>query len=483
LSALEYVHGKGIVHTDVKSDNILLSYRDGNAKATLIDFGSAVYLAGRRQANIGTPGYIAPEALLQADWNAAVDIWGAGCVVAEIAAGKTLFPTSGKCDLYLYCMQTAMEAPIPPTLLRSAGKFPDPSNPARPPIVDASGMIPFPASGTGKFCPAPLSSTIQSVQVLPLLRQLLALDPTVRATPSQALAKLSGQSSSSIPSSKNAVKVVKTVYPETTSENYPTALVAACNEGPSEPALVEVPANADWRQQAEIVQQNPTEIEGIAGVGSTVYSGTGVLAAATTYPPGQLTQSDDVTTSAHVEDLQHITEDSQFSSADTSTRSSSAEHKTMPHIQLKDALSPEIEFDVCRPAGPASPESSAKNSSAKKNCPLSDRLEQNIPPVRIATMVEPAGPSRTSTTEWRHIPEGGLGWTLPGDQGLPRSGSADPWIMMPSIGPGHIGSTSFTVGYTAGFTAGAVWSPYGPPQSATWAPITNAPVHFGGWQQ
>ena len=484
MTALEYVHGKGIVHTDVKSDNILLSYRDGNAKVTLIDFGSAVYLTGRRQANIGTPGYIAPEALLQADWNTAVDVWGAGCVIFEIISGKTLFPTSGKSDIYLYCMQTALETPIPPTLIRSAGKFPDPSNPVQPPTLNASGMIPIPASGTGKFSPAPLSAVIKNVQLLPLLRQLLALDPTIRLTASQALANLSGKSGS-IPSSTNAVEVVTTMGPVAATLTTATEPVAGCNESAALPAPVIASAYAESQQTAEILPQNHSEIEKIAAESPSVDSGTEVLAAAETSSlGGQIKQSDGHHSSPCSEDAKLPSEN--FPSSSVVTQPSSccapiADHNTKAHIHLQDATSSEIEFEACRPSGPSSPESSAKNSSTKKDSLPSDRLERTTSPVRMANMVEPAGPSRTPTAEWRHISEVGSSWA--GEQGLPRNGSADPWIMMPSFGPGHIGSTSFTVGYTAGFTAGAVWSPYGQPQSTTWSPITTAPLHFGGWQQ
>ncbi|CAK9069379.1 Phosphorylase b kinase gamma catalytic chain [Durusdinium trenchii] len=61
LSALAYVHHLGIVHRDVKCENILL---DGQ-RAVLADFGISCYLADAEnlKKRVGSPGYAAPEML------------------------------------------------------------------------------------------------------------------------------------------------------------------------------------------------------------------------------------------------------------------------------------------------------------------------------------------------------------------------------------------------------------------------------------
>ena len=91
LDGLAAAHAAGIVHRDVKPENILLG-EDGTAK--LADFGIAgdIAMAGR-----GTPGYMAPEQVdaLQVDTaGPAADIYAVGIVLYEMLAGR--LPTEGQ---------------------------------------------------------------------------------------------------------------------------------------------------------------------------------------------------------------------------------------------------------------------------------------------------------------------------------------------------------------------------------------------------
>jgi serine/threonine protein kinase len=63
LRALEYCHKRSQIHRDIKSDNVLVSKR-GEVK--IGDFGSAADISesGKRQTEIGTPYWMAPEVIM-----------------------------------------------------------------------------------------------------------------------------------------------------------------------------------------------------------------------------------------------------------------------------------------------------------------------------------------------------------------------------------------------------------------------------------
>jgi dual specificity tyrosine-phosphorylation-regulated kinase 2/3/4 len=90
LIALDFVHGMGLVHSDVKPENILLaSY--SRAQAKLIDFGSSCYLTDRQSSYIQSRSYRAPEVVLGLPYDGRIDIWSLGCVVAEMFTGEVTF--------------------------------------------------------------------------------------------------------------------------------------------------------------------------------------------------------------------------------------------------------------------------------------------------------------------------------------------------------------------------------------------------------
>ncbi|KAM0885821.1 hypothetical protein ACQ4PT_030080 [Festuca glaucescens] len=97
LTGSQKMHERGIVHRDIKPANILVG--GGGKILKLCDLGLAMCLATEKTPyyDAGTPPYMAPEMLLgKPDYDARVDTWSLGCVMAEmLAGGKMLFSDKG----------------------------------------------------------------------------------------------------------------------------------------------------------------------------------------------------------------------------------------------------------------------------------------------------------------------------------------------------------------------------------------------------
>ncbi|KAH6643871.1 Mo25-like-domain-containing protein [Boeremia exigua] len=134
FSALAFIHEHGIIHRDIKPSNILLKSIDG--PAYLADFGIAwapdtanSEAADAKITDVGTTCYRPPELLFgNKAYNCALDLWAAGCTVAEILdpSHATLFD-SGELGSDLALLQSIFKKLGTPTLTRwpEAEKFPD----------------------------------------------------------------------------------------------------------------------------------------------------------------------------------------------------------------------------------------------------------------------------------------------------------------------------------------------------------------------
>ncbi|XP_057809203.1 mitogen-activated protein kinase kinase kinase 18-like [Salvia miltiorrhiza] len=90
LLGLNYLHRNGIVHSDIKCNNVLVG-ASGTVKLT--DFGCAKRKKNHCKGTIGgTPLWMAPEVLRDQSLDFAADIWSLGCTVIEMATGRPPWP-------------------------------------------------------------------------------------------------------------------------------------------------------------------------------------------------------------------------------------------------------------------------------------------------------------------------------------------------------------------------------------------------------
>jgi serine/threonine-protein kinase len=112
-SALGYAHSRGVLHRDVKPENILLS----EGRALVADFGLARAIGAadyhkltQTGVRIGTIYYMSPEQIRAAhDLDQRADIYGLGCILYEMLTGEPPYTGRSAYDVF----ERIMRAPVP----------------------------------------------------------------------------------------------------------------------------------------------------------------------------------------------------------------------------------------------------------------------------------------------------------------------------------------------------------------------------------
>lgn len=121
IHTLSQVHARGIVHRDLKTENILLTY-EGNTK--LIDFGTAkdnehpeIEVPGNSMRNkkfenfVGTPHFMAPECVNNKESTFSSDVWSLGCMIFFMLCGYP--PFQGGSDYLIFTKSLKVDYSFP----------------------------------------------------------------------------------------------------------------------------------------------------------------------------------------------------------------------------------------------------------------------------------------------------------------------------------------------------------------------------------
>jgi protein kinase len=169
MQGLAYMHKNGFFHRDMKPENLLVS----KDIVKIADFGLAREIRSRPPFTdyVSTRWYRAPEVLLRSPiYNAPIDIFAMGAIMAELYTFRPLFPGSSEPD-ELYKITSVIGTPTPDT-------WPEGLK------LAANIGYSFP-----QFAPTPLAQLIPNASpaAIDLLTAMLAWDPKARPTAEAAL--------------------------------------------------------------------------------------------------------------------------------------------------------------------------------------------------------------------------------------------------------------------------------------------------------
>ncbi|KAL6998500.1 CBL-interacting protein kinase 2 [Sarracenia purpurea var. burkii] len=132
MSAVDFCHGRGVYHRDLKLENLLLD-ENGNLKVS--DFGLSALAESKGQDGLlhttcGTPAYVAPEVIKQRGYDGSkADIWSCGVVLYVLLAGYLPFHDPNLMEMYKKIGKADFKFPngFPPKARRLISKILNPN--------------------------------------------------------------------------------------------------------------------------------------------------------------------------------------------------------------------------------------------------------------------------------------------------------------------------------------------------------------------
>ncbi|KAL0710219.1 hypothetical protein Bca4012_017197 [Brassica carinata] len=118
LRGLMYLHERGIVHCDLKSENVMV----GGETAKIADLGCAKMAGNGSLEFSGTPAFMSPEVARGEEQSFPADVWALGCMVIEMATGSSPWPELNDVVAAIYKIGFTGESPEVPECLSEKGK-------------------------------------------------------------------------------------------------------------------------------------------------------------------------------------------------------------------------------------------------------------------------------------------------------------------------------------------------------------------------